>query len=405
MGVNRVTGVNGLNKGHSFLSLSTSIRSINRARLISLIRQQPGLTRTDLSRLTGLSKGAISNHVAELLAEGLLYEKEGAADRQRNSALWLNRNAGFAVGIELAADECRGVLTDAEIRPLKQRQHRLNSTRVEESLEAIYALIVELLEDVEGPCLGVVIGVPGPTDEAGKAVMLSESLNWSNVPLVQRLSERLPYRMRLINRAQAAVWGEYWYGAGVGADDLIYVSISSGIAAGILIEGQLYTGARGVSGELGHTTILVDGMPCVCGNHGCLETVASVPTILQAIKARSPRMEQFGVHELINAARDGDAIVADELKKAGRYIGVAIANLIDLFNPSRVVIGGQLAEAGDIILNTIRETAQRRTFSLSFAGVQIVRNALGTNSVCIGACTLVVDQYVAEVEPALQLSI
>ena len=96
--------VNDVTKSHSFLSLSTSIRAINRARLILLIRRQPGLTRTDLSRLTGLSKGAISNHVTELLAEGLLYEKDGMADRQRNSALWLNRNAGYAVGIELAAD-------------------------------------------------------------------------------------------------------------------------------------------------------------------------------------------------------------------------------------------------------------------------------------------------------------
>jgi predicted NBD/HSP70 family sugar kinase len=146
----------------------------------------------------------------------------------------------------------------------------------------------------------------------------------------------------------------------------------------------------------------------VCGNRGCLETIASVPAIIQAIKARGRMLEPLSVQDVedvVSAARDGDAVVADEIKKAGRYIGVAVANLIDLFNPSRVIIGGQLAETGEIILNTIRETAQRRTFPLSFAGVQIVRNVLGADSVCIGACTLVVDQYVAEVEPALQLSI
>jgi predicted NBD/HSP70 family sugar kinase len=343
--------------------------------------------------------------VAELLAEELLYEREGRADRQRNSALWLNRNAGFAVGIELAVGECRGVLTDAEIRPLKGRQRRLSSTRVEETIETLYGLITDLLEGMEGPCLGVVIGVPGPTDESGQTLLFSESLGWSDVLLVQRLGERLPYRMRLINRAQAAAWGEYWVGAGVGAGDLVYVSISSGIAAGILLEGQLYMGARGLSGELGHTTILLDGAPCVCGNRGCLETVASVPTIVQAIKERRHTAESLSVQDIVTAARDGDAIVCEEIRKAGRYIGVAVANLIDLFNPSRVVIGGQLAEAGEIVLNTIRETAQRRTFPMSFAGVQIVRNALGADSVCIGACTLVVDQYVAQVEPALQLTI
>jgi predicted NBD/HSP70 family sugar kinase len=394
-----------VNKRHSFLSLSTSIRAINRARLLFLIRRQPGLTRTDLSRLTGLSKGAISNHVAELLDEGMLYEKEALGDRQRNSALWLNRNAGVAVGIELAADECRGVLTDAEIRPLKHSRRRLVSTRVEETIEMVHELIVELLARETAPCLGVVIGVPGPTDEPGQTLMLSESLNWSDVPLVQRLSERLPYRMRLINRAQAAAWGEYWYGAGNGAGDLVYISISSGIAAGILIEGQLFTGSRGFSGELGHTTVLTDGAPCVCGNRGCLETVASVPAIIRAIKARGRLEELLSVQDVVAAVRDGDAVVVDEIKKAGRYIGIAVANLIDLFNPSRVIIGGQLAEAGEIVLSTIRETAQRRTFPLSFAGVQIVRNNLGADSVCIGACTLVIDQYVAEAESTLQLSV
>lgn len=396
--------VNGVTKRHSFLSLSTSIRAINRARLILLIRRQPGLTRTDLSRLSGLSKGAISNHVAELLAEGILYERDGAADRQRNSGLWLNRHAGVAVGIELSAGECRGVLTDAEVRPLKQRQRSLSSNRVEETIETLHGLIVDLLDGVPGLCLGVVIGVPGPTDEPGQTISFSESLSWSDVPLVKRLSERLPYRMRLFNRAQAAVWGEYWYGAGIGADDLIYVSISSGVAAGILIDGQLYTGSRGVSGELGHTTVLVDGAPCVCGNRGCLETVASMPAIIQAITARRRMTEPLSVQDVINAARDGDSVVADEIKKAGRYLGIAVANLIDLFNPSRVIIGGQLAEAGEIVVNTIRETAQRRTFPMSYAGVQIVRNVLGADSVCIGACTLVIDQYVAEVESALLIN-
>lgn len=396
--------VNSLTKNHSFLSLSTSIRAINRARLILLIRRQPGLTRTDLSRLSGLSKGAISNHTAELLAEGILYEKDGAADRQRNSGLWLNRHVGVAVGIELSAGECRGVLTDAEIRPLKHLQRPLSSTRVEETIEALHRLIADLLDGVPGPCLGVVIGVPGPTDGMGKTLLRSESLGWSDVPLVQRLGGRLPYRMRLFNRAQAAVWGEYWYGAGIGADDLIYVSISSGIAAAILIDGQLYTGSRGVSGELGHTTILVDGAPCVCGNRGCLETVASVPAILQAINTRECKTEPLSVQDMINAARDGDTIAAGEIKKACRYLGIAVANLIDLFNPGRVIIGGQLAEVGEIVVNTIRETAQRRTFPMSYAGVQIVRNVLGADSVCIGACTLVIDQYVAEVESALQVS-
>jgi glucokinase-like ROK family protein len=391
----------------------TSIRAINRARIVSLIRRRPGLSRTELSRLTQLSKGTISKLVAELLEEGFLYEHHGERKRQRNTGLYLNRNAGLAVGLELSPGECRGMLTDMEINPLRRVQRSLASTRVEEAIEAVLSLTKELLASSEGPCVGVAIGVPGPTDAQGKKVVFSESLGWSDVPLAQRLAAKIPYPVTVINRPRAGVLGEHWYGAGVGINDLIYVSISSGIGSGILIGGRLFTGASGYNGELGHTTVLVDGDECVCGNRGCLETVASVPAIARAIDLRLQAGErsilaealrtqgQLRYQDIIAAVRDGDAVALDEAKRAGRFVGIAVANLIDLFNPSRVIIGGQLAEAGEIVINTIRQTAQRRTYPLSFADTQIVRGILGADAVCIGACALVVDRYIAEVELSL----
>jgi len=167
-------------------------------------------------------------------------------------------------------------------------------------------------------------------------------------------------------------------------------------------------------GNVGHTTILIDGPECVCGNRGCLETVASMPAVIRSIQARLQGGEpstlnrlldetaQLTHYDVIAAARDGDAVMLDEIRKASRYVGIAVANLMNLFNPSLVIIGGQLAEAGEMVVNTVRNTAQRRAFPLSFTGVQIVRNALGADSVCIGACALVVDQYIAQIEPALQ---
>jgi predicted NBD/HSP70 family sugar kinase len=399
--------------GYSFAAPMTSIRAINRARIISLIRRRPGVTRADLSRLSGLSKGTVSNHVAELLDKGFLHQDHQHDKRRRKTGLWVNRNAGFAIGIELSPEECRGVLTDAGISPLKRVRRRLDSTSVEETIGVLGSITTELLSDVAGQCLGLVIGVPGPTDARGQTLVFSESLGWSDVSLVQRLTERLPYSVTLINRARAGVLGERWHGAGVDVDELIYVSISSGIAAGILIGDQLFTGAYNYNGELGHTTILIDGPECVCGNRGCLETVASMPAIIHSIQTRLRNGErstlrnvlnetaQLTYYDVIAAARDGDAVVVDEIRKASRYVGVAVANLIDLFNPRLVIIGGQLAEAGEIVVNTVRETAQRRAFPLSFSDVQIVKNALGADSVCIGACALVVDQYITQVKSAL----
>jgi len=153
------------------MPVSTSIRAINRARIISLIRRHSGLTRAELCQLSGLSKGTISNHVAELLAEGLLYEDGGQEGRRRKRGLWLNRDAGRAVGIELAPEECRGVLTDMEVRPLKRTHRRLSSTGVEDTIEVLVSLTTELLSGVAEPCLGVVIGVPGPTDPQGQTLV------------------------------------------------------------------------------------------------------------------------------------------------------------------------------------------------------------------------------------------
>jgi predicted NBD/HSP70 family sugar kinase len=393
--------------------MSTSMRVINRARVLFLVRRQPGLTRADLSRLTGLSKATVSNHVAELLEASLLYEDQKGGSRMRNTGLHLNRDAGLALGIELSPDECRGVLSDAGIRPLRKVQRRLCSTGVDETTDLILSVVRELTAGVTGNCLGLFIGVPALTDAVGETLVFSESLGWADVPLARKMSESLGYRVKLVNRVRAGALGEHWLGAGVDVEDLIYVSVSSGIAAGILIGGQLVTGSYNNSGELGHTTAVPDGSACVCGNQGCLETVASVPAITRSVQRRVEAGEPSTLGnllaqtgrltnaEVIAAARDGDAVAVDEIRKASRYLGIAIANLIDLFNPAMVVIGGQLAEAGEILFSTVRNTVQHKAFPPSFAGVQVVRSALGPDSVCIGACALVVDQYVRQVEPSL----
>jgi len=395
------------------LSLATSIRAINRARIVSLIRRQPGMTRAELSRVSRLSKGTVSNLVGELLAEGFLYEDHGEGKRQRNAGLWLNRNGGLAIGFELSPGECRGMLSDMEINPLRRVHQPLASNRVEETVEAILTLTQELLAGAQGHCLGLAVGVPGPTDAKGQRVVFSESLGWSDVPLAEKLAGRIGVPVTVINRPRAGVLGEYRYGAGAGSRDLIYVSISSGIGAGIILGDRLFTGSFGYGGELGHTTVVAEGAECVCGNRGCLETVASMPAIAQAITARlragepsvlAATLREQGclrAHDITAAVRDGDSLARDEVKKASRFVGIAVANLIDLFNPTRIIIGGQLAEAGEIVINTVRETAQRRTYPLSFSDTQIVKSALAADSVCIGACALVIDRYIAEAELSL----
>jgi glucokinase len=343
-----------------------------------------------------------------MIEAGVLYAIRDQEGQQRNVGLKLNREAGRTLGIELSSEGCRGVLTDVDVRPLKRIFKPSTSRGVDEMVEVIVSVARELLEGEERPLLGTVIGVPGICDVTGQNLLVAESLGWSSVPLAGMLSERLPCRVSLINRTKAATLGERWYGAGIDEDNLIYVSVSSGIAAGILVEGQLLSGADGMAGELGHTCVLIEGgRRCVCGSTGCLETVASVPAIWEAIQARVQEGETNAVAEsvgrdggdayqkMLEAARNGDPLVLEEVRTACRYLGVAVANLINILSPRLVIIGGQLAEIGEMVVNTVRSEAQRRAFAFCFANVEIVGGSLGLDAVCMGACASVVDQYLA----------
>jgi len=385
---------------------ASAMRAVNRAAVTATVRRKGSVTRAALCAETGLSKGAVSSLVAELIRDGVLCE-DGAEGGRRNRVLRLNDAVGVALGVEMGTLMCRGIATDIAITPLQHVVRPVTSTSVESTISLIASMARELLAGESRPCLGLTVAVPGPTDAEGHLVVFSESLGWSDVPLAGRLTDALGYPVRVINRPRAGAIGEHWYGAGRGVDNMIYVSVSDGIAAAIYIDGRLFAGAQGFGGEFGHTTMLIDGPPCVCGNRGCLETVASLPAIREAIRARMRRGETTSLTEpityqaIIAAARDGDALALEEVRSASEFVGIGVANLIDIFNPSLVIVGGYLAEAGEVVLNAVRRTAQRRTFPLTYRSVQIQRNALSLDSACVGACAQVVNEYVARMEPAL----
>ena len=386
---------------------SPSLRSLSRARIISAVRRNAGVTRAGLSRLSGLSKSTVSTVVSELLDQRFLYE-DGDDLRKRNNLLYLNRDAGVAIGFEVRPGEARGMLTDMGMRILRRCVRSLPNNLVQTTADTLASMHEELVSDIALPCLGVVVAVPGPTDRAGQILMSSTNLGWSNVPLGRILSERLHESVSVVNVPHAMAIGEYWYGAGGGAQFMIQLNVSSGIGAAILVGGQVFLGAQGYSSEIGHTTILPDGPKCRCGNRGCLEQLASVPAILQQVCERARREGADGGHcvdarspaaytHLVEAALDGDPVVMEVIRQASQYLGIAVANLIDLFNPNVIVVGGPLAELGALLVNGIREAAQRRAFPLSFQGVEIVPSRLAADAACTGACTLVMERYFTEV--------
>ena len=224
---------------------------------------------------------------------------------------------------------------------------------------------------------------------------------WQDVPLRGIIEEKYHVTTYLINDANAAALGEHRYGAGRGAGNLIYITVSTGIGAGIIINGQLYSGASGGAGEIGHTTISINGPRCNCGNTGCLEVLASGTAIAEEAIRRIHQGERTSLKDIADnkmanitaemvsaAAMEGDSLAGDIIRQAIVYLGIGIVNLVNLFNPEVIIIGGGLSKIGDPLFDLVRRAVRERAFKLSGRAVQIVSAELGDYSAVLGAAIL-----------------
>jgi glucokinase len=209
-------------------------------------------------------------------------------------------------------------------------------------------------------------------------------------------------RFELENDANAAAFGEYKAGAGRDARDIFYIGIGDAIGGAIILNGKLWTGASGCAGEIGHITINTEGAECVCGNTGCLETVASGPNIVRRAQERLNRdstsslsklglRDDFTAEDIAREAKNGDDFAAMMLERTGRSIGIAVASMINLLSIERVIVGGPIMEAGEFLLDPIIEEAKKRSFQPCFEATRIVGAELGSDGVAIGAALLARD--------------
>ena len=243
------------------------------------------------------------------------------------------------------------------------------------------------------------IGAPGVVNAATGIVHTSPNLpGWQDVPLREILERELGKTVFVINDAKAAAVGELKFGAGRGSRHFIYITISTGIGGGIIIDGQIYTGATGMAGEIGHMVIDDKGPLCSCGNRGCWEMLASGTALAREARRRIESgaisaiidkaggdLDRIDAQAVHTAAIDGDGLAVELIQRIAYYIGVGLANIVNIFNPERIVIGGGLANIGDRLLKPAYEEAGRRAFSKPFQAVRFVAAELGGDSGAIGA--------------------
>lgn len=383
-------------------------RESSEGHLFELLRAHPTTTRTELVRLSGLSKATVSETISAMLARGLLAETGKSQAGRGRSQVLLQMQPGvrLVLGAQFTETGCHVVLADLLAGPVAWADRATAGSRPEDFVEALVDAVRELRGAATAPILGIGVGVPGLVSPTGREVTVSVPYGWRDVPICDMIERELGIPALATNRAKAAALGEYWQGAHDHADrrnHLLYVHAGAGIIAGFLSEGRLYHGSGGAAGEIGHVTVQPDGLPCACGNRGCLYTVASESAIIRDVRARmrqvrpgdaSPALADVGtvsLGELIEASVEGDTVVREVVAAAGTWIGLAIANAINMINPSMVVIGGPIAGFGNVLMDPVRDEIRQRALWDSMRDVAILASTLGENAGTIGAAALFLD--------------
>ena len=311
----------------------------------------------------------------------------------------LSGSAPTFVGIDLSGPTMRTALVSNDGEVIERRESAIEADK----LVSQVASVVDELRAVNPNIKSVGIAIPGLVNRQTDRVVASRDLpSTVREDLHSEFMEATGLRVEIENDANAAAYGEFVAGAGRGARDMFYVTIGDGIGGAIVLDGKLWTGASGFAGEVGHITIDTDGIECECGNIGCLETVASGPNIVRRANERLHRdgtsslsklaiNKNFTAADLAHEANNGDDFSLMMIERTGKYIGTGVASVLNLLNIERIVLGGGVMDAGELILNPIINEAKRRAFQPCFEATQIVAASLGADSVSIGAAMLARD--------------
>jgi predicted NBD/HSP70 family sugar kinase/biotin operon repressor len=377
-----------------------SLRERNRRELLDTLRRRGSASRADLARLTGLSRSTVSTLIADLQASGMVTEHEAGDARVSQQGrpptlLTLDRSAGLVLGIDFGHEHVHVAIADLSRTILAERVHELDVDRsAAKSLAAAVRLTDEVVAaaDVERDrILGVGVGLSGPIDVAEGAVHAGKILpGWVGVRPGDELSARLRLRVHLDNDANLGALAEVTLGAGIGARDAIYIMVSGGVGAGLILGGELYRGTGGTAGELGHVLVDETGPICRCGNRGCLEMMAGGRAIIDLL--RPGHGDELTLDGVIALVDEGDSGARRAIADAGRVLGRSVAAIVNAFNPELVIVGGKLSAAGDILLDPLREAVHRYAIPSAAQDVRITRGVLGDRAEVLGALELAARQ-------------
>lgn len=390
------------------------VKKINTSVVLHFLRNDSPISRSRIAELSGLTKATVSNLIQDLMNNHLVYEiGAGQSSGGRKPMMLIFRQtAGYAIGIDVGVNYIAAALTDLQGEIVDEYRIVHHHSSPEEILALLKQAIHEMIRRAPTSPYGVIgigIGIPGICDEQGN-VLFAPNLGWKDVPLQTWLEAEFQLPIVIDNEANAGALGEKQFSVARAIDHLVYLSMSMGIGAGFIFKGELYRGATGFSGELGHVSIRQDGPACSCGNYGCWELYASEQALLenakllieqQAHQALTPtgatdaNLTELSLEYLIDQAEAGNDQVVGLFKQLGHDIGVGLVGVIHSFNPQHIIIGGRLVAAERWIKPTINAVIESRAMTYPRSQLTVEFSRLTTRSTILGACSFVIAKFFA----------
>lgn len=387
------------------------MKQLNLSAVLKVIKDNGSLSRAEIAKLTGLTPASVTNITKLLIEDNFLIEsKVGESSGGRPPIiLEFNPDARYVVGVGIGVGILDVVITNLSANIIIKKSIRIEEERYDYDLvfKKLVNLINEVIQsskiDIE-KILGVGVALHGIVNARTGVSIHALYYNWKNKDIKERLEEELGLTVYVDNDVRAMSLGESWFGATKDIANFVTLNISNGIGAGIIINNMPYYGVDFSAGEIGHVVVEADGDKCNCGNYGCLETVASnnnitrkvIKLIKQGVNSSLSKeiddINNLSIEDICKAANNGDELSITILKEAARYIGIAITNLINILNPTAIVVVGEIFENTTYTIETLSEIVKNRGLKLSSENVRIIRSLLGRDAAVVGASTLVIQE-------------
>jgi glucokinase-like ROK family protein len=406
---------------HEFVGDQESLRQINLSTVLTHLRQNAPISRAALAEITGLNRATITRLVRELIEHGFVRETGFQSIRAGRPSilLQLDPEAGCIIGAEIEVKFGSVILTDLAAHVLWREEVDFGDN---DEPEAVLNSIAQLISraclkatEKNRHVLGLGISLPGLVDVSSGVLLFAPNMRWSDVPVKQWLKNEFDIPIYVDNKANMAALAESYFGSARDSEYVLYINITAGVGAGIVLNQRIMPGVSGLAGEVGHMAINPDGPECNCGSQGCWETYVSALAVFRRVRECILNGEESQLAEvvrdgferitmplMVEAARQGDRVALDAFEETGYYLGVGLANLINTFNPQKVVLGGYVTQAYEFLLPVIQKTVQERALRWPREAADIVVATYLNDASLMGAVATVYGQILSNPNQAFK---